>query len=77
MEGYRLLRFDHLPKIKTLCHFEIAVNTSNRRLEISKCYTSYTFHPISVKLFEHIGYHSGIQEITFLGNRPNFEKEMS
>ena len=33
---------------------------------------SYNFHPMS-KLHEHIGYHGGIQGITFLGNQPNFK----
>ncbi len=41
-------------------------------LEISKRY-SYSFHLMSVKLCENIGYHGGIQAITFLGNRPSFK----
>ncbi len=41
-------------------------------LEISKLYPSYSFHPMSAKLYEDIGYHGGIQAITFLGNQPNF-----
>ncbi len=35
-------------------------------LEISKHY-SYSFHPISAKLYQDIGYNRGIQAITFLG----------
>ncbi len=33
-------------------------------LEISKCYSSYSFHPMSAKLLKGIGYHKGIQAIT-------------
>ena len=40
-------------------------------LEISKRY-SYSFHPMSIKLHEDIGYHGGIQTVTFLGNWSNF-----
>ncbi len=39
-------------------------------LEISKRYSSYSFHPMSVKRYEDIGYYGGIQAITFVGNRP-------
>ncbi len=37
-------------------------------------YDSYSFHPTSVKLYEDIAYHDGVQAttITFLGNRANF-----
>ncbi len=42
-------------------------------LEISQRYSSYSFHPISAKLYEDIGSHSGIQAVTFLGNRPSFK----
>ncbi len=42
-------------------------------LEISKCY-SYSFHPMSIKLHEDIGYHWGIQAVTFLGNRRSSKK---
>ncbi len=42
-------------------------------LEISKCYSSYSFHPMSIKLHEAIGYHGGIQTVTFLGNRLIFK----
>ncbi len=41
-------------------------------LEISKRYSSYSFHPISAKIYEDIGYHGGIQAVTFRGNRPSF-----
>ncbi len=30
---------------------------------------SYTFHPISAKIYEVTGYHDGIQAITFIGNK--------
>ncbi len=35
-------------------------------LEISKRYSSYSFHPMADKLYENVGYHGGIQAITFL-----------
>ncbi len=35
--------------------------------------TGYSFHPISAKVYKEIGYHGGIQAITFLGNRPSFK----
>ncbi len=38
-------------------------------LEISKCY-SYSFHLMSIKCYEDIGYHGGIQAVTFVSNRP-------
>ncbi len=41
-------------------------------LGISKRYCLYSFHPMSENLYEDIGYHGGIQAITFLGNRPSF-----
>ncbi len=41
------------------------------RLEISKRY-SYSFHSMSAKFYEDIGYHGGIQVVTFFGNRPSF-----
>ena len=42
------------------------------RLQISKRY-SCSFHPMSGKLYEDIGYHGRIQAITFLGNRLSFK----
>ncbi len=39
----------------------------------SKCY-SYSFHPMSVKPYEDIGYHDGIQALTFLANGSSFKK---
>ncbi len=42
-------------------------------LEISKRYSSYSFHSMSTKLYEHIGCHGGIQSIAFLGNRPTLK----
>ena len=35
-----------------------------------KSYSSSTFHPISAKLYEDIGYHGWMQDITFLSHRP-------
>ncbi len=43
-------------------------------LEISKRYSSYSFHLMPAKHFEDIDYHGRIQAITFLGNRPSFKK---
>ena len=42
-------------------------------LEISKRFSSYSFHLMSAKLYEDISYHGGIQAITFLGNWPSFK----
>ncbi len=43
-------------------------------LEISKCYSSYSFHLISKIFHEDIAYQSGMQAVTFPGNLPSFEK---
>ncbi len=45
-----------IPKLKIWWHFEIFEN-SHMGLEISKCYFPYSFHLISAKLHEDIGYH--------------------
>ena len=42
-------------------------------LEISKRFSSYSFHLMSAKLYKDISYHGGIQTITFFGNRPSFK----
>ena len=42
-------------------------------LEISKCYSSYSFHPISAKRYEDIDYHGRIEAVTFLGTQPIFK----
>ncbi len=42
-------------------------------LGIAKRYSN-GFDPISVKLYENIGYHGGTQAVTFLGNRPSLKK---
>ena len=42
-------------------------------LEMSKRYFSYSFHLMSAKLYEDIGYHGGIEAITFLGNWPSLK----
>ncbi len=61
-------------KLKILWHFEIFVNTAYAymRQEISKRYFSYSFHQMSIKVNQGIGYHGGIQAISFLGNRLSF-----
>ena len=46
-------------------------------LEISERYSSYTFHLMSVKLHEDIGYHGGMHTINFLGNRPSFKNSVA
>ena len=40
-------------------------------LEISKHYSYYSFHLMSDKLYQDIGYHGGTQTITFVANRPS------
>ncbi len=42
-------------------------------LEISKSYSSHSFHLMSAKLYEDLGYHARIQAVTFLGNRLCFK----
>ncbi len=42
-------------------------------LEISKRFSFHSFHPMSVKLYEDIGYYGGIQAITSLGSRLIFK----
>ncbi len=56
-----------------LWHFEIFPNTGPYGLEISKRFSSYSFHLMSAKLYEDIGYHGGIQAITFIANWPSFK----
>ncbi len=46
-------------------------------LEISKRFSSYSYHLMSAKLYEDISYHGGIQAITFHGNWPSFKKIMA
>ncbi len=44
-------------------------------LEISKRYSSYYgFHLVSAKFHEDIGYHGGIQSVSFLVSRPRCKK---
>ena len=45
-------------------------------VEISKPYSSYSFHPIPAKLHEDTGY-GGIQAVTLQGNRPNVKNFVS
>ncbi len=45
-------------------------------LEISKRYSTDSFHPMSAKLYEYFAYDGGIQVLTILGNQPSFKKIM-
>ena len=67
--------FSDLPKIKKYGTLKFLSTQSHMGLEISKRYSSYSFHTKSAKLNEDIGYHGGIQlqAITFLGNRTRFK----
>ncbi len=42
-------------------------------LRMSKCCYSYSFYPMSAKLYEDIGYHAGMHFITFLGSWTSFK----
>ncbi len=64
--------FVNPPKIKTFSALLNFLLTQEMGLEISKRY-SYIFHPLSAKLYADIGYHGGIQAITFLGNQASFK----
>ena len=65
----RLVPFSAICQIwKFYGTFKFLLTQNQMGLEISKCY-SYSFHPISVKRYEGIDYHDGIQAITFLGKR--------
>ncbi len=46
-------------------------------LGISKRYSSYSFHPMSLKPYEDIGYHGRIQPVTFLDKRPNLNENVA
>ena len=55
-----------LPKTKNFCGtLKFLLTQDHRGLEISKRF-SYSFHPISTKLYEGFGDHGGIQAITNL-----------
>ena len=43
-------------------------------LRFSKGYCSNSFHPVSIKLHEYIGYHGGMHAVGFLVNAPSFNK---
>ena len=54
---------------KILKHFmalEIFVTQNHMELEISKCYSSYTFHPIWAKLYDKYGSHRRIKVMYIL-----------
>ncbi len=67
---YRLLPFfGNPPKIKKFYGtLKFLLTHVHMGLEISKHYSSYSFHSMSVKFYEVIGYHGGIQAVTILGN---------
>ncbi len=65
--------FDDLPKITKIIAIWNFLDKTIMQLKISKRYSSYSFHPMSAKRFEDIGYHGEIQAITFLGNPPSFK----
>ena len=46
-------------------------------LDIPNSFSSYTFRPISAKLYKDIGYYEEIQATTFLANQPSFKKIMA
>ena len=54
-------------------HFEIFLNTGPYGLDISKCYSSYSFHPVSANLTRSLAT-MVVQAITFLVNQPSFKK---
>ena len=66
---FRLLLFWGSAKFKNFSDIKLKLllTRDHMRLEISKSY-SYSFHLISSKLYGDIGYHGGIQAITFLDN---------
>ena len=45
---------------------QILLTQVHMGLGISKRYTPGTFHPISAKLYEDIGYYGGIQAVIFM-----------
>ena len=46
-------------------------------LEISKRFSSYSFHLMSTKLYEDISYHGGTQAVIFLDNRPSYKNAVA
>ncbi len=77
MGEYRMLIFLAIsPKLKIFWYFEIPLNIGPYGLEISKHHYSYSFHPISAKLYEDnfaYMYLVGILAVTFLGDWPSFK----
>ncbi len=68
--GVKDINFCDTKKIIILWHFEIFVNTGPYGgLKISKRCSSYSFHLMSAHGSEDIGYHEGIQAVTFLSNQ--------
>ncbi len=76
MRKYRLWLFcGNLAKLKTFYGtLKFLLTQDHMGLEISKRYSSYSFYPISSKLYEAIGYHDRIQAVTFRGDRPSLKK---
>ncbi len=51
---------------KNYTTLKLLLTLDHMGLEISKSYSSYNFHSMSIKLQEDIGYHGGIQAVLFL-----------
>ena len=67
-----------LPKLKHVMAFWFFFrNMGAYRTGILKSYSSYSFHPISAKLYEDFDYHGRIQAITYLGNWQSLKKLMT
>ena len=43
-------------------------------LEIQKRYSSYSFHPKSIKFYKNVGYYRGIHAVTFFYNQLSLKK---
>ncbi len=69
--------FGDLPKLKKFYGTLTFISTQNHIcmvMEISKCYSLYSFHQIPVNHHEDIAYRGGIQAVTFLGNQSSLKK---
>ena len=73
---YMLLAFLALcQKLQIWWHSEIFVNTGPYGAGNFK--VLLLLHPMSLKLYEDIGYHGRIQAVTFLGSQPNLKKNVA
>ncbi len=59
-------------KLKILWHLKFFSTQDHMGLQLSKRFSSYSFHLMSAKLYEDISCHGGIRAVTFLGNQPSF-----